>query len=728
MTRVVQTRAIAIAFGFMAALAATVSGQARPSTQPAIDLGNLSLEELLNLEVQGPAGLTAIDSRRMLPVDLTELDARDVQRSGARDLNHLLENYVPNAQLINHQWPQAHLGFQGIISDREDKYLYQVNGLTMNNRMLLGADNERALPLMGDINVVNVVRGPASATHGAGALAGVVDVETYNGLTLQGLDVKVRQGAIDRYTATELRYGRKLTETSGLFMYYGLADVRGADSEYFIGRSFPAGNGLPANVAGQPFAAPLADDGEAAFGALWHKAHVSYVHGPFEIWTRFVQDGGQARPGRDIYTGAKPEGLAVSEWTRGREVKNRQITVAARLKLDLSRTWNLELLQSDAAWLFTDRRAGTSVGRPVRHASEDGLFSRAIARWTPNAAHSLAFGTEYSPIWFSDPPQSDALDRAPVVTERDWQADTISFLFEDQWKINEQWTTFLSFRTDKNTYSDWLVSPRGTLVYAPTKNDTFKFMAGQSVRRGADEELWGEWKRNETIPRPETLRTYEISYARRLSGRWIAGVNGLYEDYDALGWIPAQLQSASLGRFQMAGGDVEITYRAPSTRLTFSEGVTKLVDSSLPSGAPAAGQGFTSQPYGFGNDLANWATSVTKLTLVRDIDTRWTVSSSVTYYSAFNGGEAYANYAATLAIPPSGVPLTDPGNDVPFGPNLFANLGMEYRPSQRWTIRMDGYNLAAPLGQSLSKRNYILRTSEYSGEPAGLGVSVAYHF
>jgi hypothetical protein len=193
-------------------------------------------------------------------------------------------------------------------------------------------------------------------------------------------------------------------------------------------------------------------------------------------------------------------------------------------------------------------------------------------------------------------------------------------------------------------------------------------------------------------------------------------VNGLYEDYDALGWIPAQLQSASIGRFQMAGGDVELTYRTPSTRLTFSEGVTKLVDSSLPFGAPAAGQGLTSQPYGFGNDLANWASSVTKLAIIRDIDKRWAVSSSVIYYSAFSGGEAYANYAATLAIPPSGVPRTDAGNDVPFGPNLYANLGMEYRPSQRWTIRVDGYNLAAPLGQSLSKRNYILRTSEYSLE------------
>ena len=132
--------------------------------------------------------------------------------------------------------------------------------------------------------------------------------------------------------------------------------------------------------------------------------------------------------------------------------------------------------------------------------------------------------------------------------------------------------------------------------------------------------------------------------------------------------------------------------------------------------------------YGFGDDLANWASLITKLAIVRDIDQHWTLSSSIVSYSAFNGGEAYADYAGTLAAPPSGVPLTDLGNDTPFGPNLYANLGVEYRPNKRWTIRIDGYNLAALPDRSLSKRNYILRTSEYSAEPAAVGVSVAYRF
>lgn len=731
-----RQKAIAVAISLLTASGAfsdtIVNHSSRPANPPggtatADDLASMSLEELLNVDVRNPAGLTTMDARR-LPVNLTELDSRDVQQSGARDLNHLLEAYVPNVQLINHHWPQAHLGFRGIISDREDKYLYQVNGLTLNNRMLLGADNERALPLLGDIRTVRVVRGPASATHGAGALAGVIDVEAYNGLTFQGADLKLRQGIVDQYTAAEIRYGLRLGNESGLFVYYGAADVQGADSRYYIGQSFPATNDLPANVAGQRSRVPMATAGEAAFDAPWQKAHLSYVNGPLEIWARFVQDGGEARPNRDIYTAVKPAEIPVNEWTRGRQAKNQQFTAAARLKTDLSPSWNLELLQSYDMWLLKDQRAGVSVGKPTRHAYEHQLFSRAIVLWTPNQAHSLALGTEYSHMWFHDPAQSDALDRAPVVVERDWETNTISLLAEHQWRINEHWTTFASFRTDKNTYSDWLISPRGTVVFTPTQLDTFKLMVGQSVRRGADEELWGEWKRNRTIPDPETLLTYEITYERKLTDDWRLSASGFFEDYDAIGWIPSQLRSASVGNFRIAGGELALTYATRSTRLILSESISTLVEASLPDDLPAAGQGITAEPYGFGSELANWAPSITKLTLVHDLSRHWSVSSSVIYYSGFPGGEDYAKYAATLISPPSGVPRSDPGYDTPYGPNLYVNMGLEWRPNDHWTVRLDGYNLAALFDRSLSKRNYILRTSEYSEEPAAVAISITYRF
>lgn len=708
-----------------------ISGQAqiavRTASRSDVDLFQMDLEALMDVRITGATGLTATDFRRS-PVAMTQLGARDIASSGAVDLNHALELFVPNAQFIHHHHLQSHLGFRGTISDREDKYLYQVNGRTMNNWMLLGADNERALPLLGDIHSVDIVRGPASATHGAGAVAGVIDVATYNGLTFQGSDLTFRQGFGDDYTAVEVRHGAKLNADSGFFIYYGLADMRGADSDYYIGRSYAATNGLPANVAGQPVSVDVANLGTAGFGDLWHKFHVSYTKGPLEFWGRFVQDGGQDRPMREIYSTTRPASISLEEWTRGRQFRNRQFTGTIHLKQELSPQWSLDLSQTYFQWAFKDQRAGVNYTQPERHAHETELNSRAIALWRPTDRQSLAFGTEYSHIWFHNPSYSDALDRAPAVLQRKWQVDMASLLAEHQWKLGEQWTSFLSYRTDKHTYTGWLHSPRASLIFTPTDRDTLKLMAGVSVRRGGDEELWSQWARSRTMPKPESLHSYEISYQRALSDQWRVGVNAFYQNYEAIGWIPALYYSSSIGEFDTAGGELELSYTSGATKITFSESLTKLVSADLPSGLSAAGQAITAQPYGYGNDLAEWSPFITKLAVTHDFSKTWAANGSVVHYSGFPGAQDYARYAASLPLPPSAVPVSDPGYTDPYGPNLYANLGLEFRFSRQWTVRLDSHNLAALADKKLSKRNYYFRLSEFSTQPASLTLTFRRRF
>ena len=708
----------------------TASTSSTPSQAGISGENNLSdlpsLEQLTNITV-GAAGLTAMDKRSQ-PVDVFTIDAHDIQESGAQDLDHLLEIYVPGAQILLHQTPATDFGMRGIMSDREDKYLYQVNGVTLNNRMLYGANIERDLPIMGDLNTVNVVEGPASATYGSGAISGVISVQTYTGLTFQGLDMTAKQGFINQYSTGEIRYGKKFDSTSGLFLYYGAAYVQGVDAPFYFGKSEPAKNGLPANVAGQPYSGPKARLGGMAFDTPWQKAHVSYVNGPFEIWSRFTQDGTDTENRRDIYTLTNPSDNPLSRWTDGRSLSNSVWTTAINYKEDLSPQWNLNALQSFDSWWVKDQRDGVSGPVPIRNSNEEQLFNHVVATWTPVEQESLAFGEEYSHIWYHDPPQSDALDTAPSVPKRDWETDTISFLMENQWKINKQFTLFLSAREDKNTYTGWLLSPRATLVYEPTKVDTIKLMAGKAVRRGDDEDIWGVFQRTGADSQPETLKSYEVAYERQLTNELNLHCDTYYEDYTALGWSPALLMDAELGEFEMAGGDIVLTYRADHARVTFSEGITKLLHSSVPSILPVAGQGISSASNGYGNDLASTSPSITKLAVDYDLLKQLTASGSVIYYYGFPGAQDYANYTATLAHPPSGVPLSDPGNNLPYGPNLYVNLGLEYRPNEHITARFDAYNLPAMFDPTLSKRNYILRGSEFSVQPTSLALSLRYSF
>ena len=720
------------------AVAPTAQAQNQPKSGGADPFKDMALEQLLKIEIKSVAALTQTDSRRV-PVAITELSARELGQSGFTDLNHALEAVVPNTQFIDHHHLQPHLGMRGVISDREDKYLFQVNGRTMNDRMLMGADNERALPMLGDIQSVTVVRGPASATLGAGAVAGAIGLQTYTGLTFQGFDANVRGDVVNQFAAGEFRYGTKFNDHSGLFAYYGIADQPGAsnsDAPYFYGHSYPATNGLPAYVAGQPVAFDLANFHAPGFDKPRQKAHLSLVGGPFELWARFVQDGAQDRPLREVYTTARPDSVPLSDWLRGRQFLNQQFTVAGTLKKAFSPHWNADAMVSYDNWWLRDLRMGTQVTAPAtRHGGESEYYGKAIATWSPTPAHSLAFGTEFSHEMFRDPYYSDALDRPPVVPERNWDTNTTSFLAEYQWKTSDKLTIFASARTDKHTYSDWLFSPRGTIVWTPNDLDTVKLMAGRSLRRGGDEELWSQYYRNThgsatgaLFPDPEKLTSYELSYDRKVGDSWHLGLHGFYEDYEAIGWVPALYYSTSIGDYKIAGGEFLLTFNAAGTRITFSEGISKLTDSSIPASLPPAGQAITAEPYGFGHDLAEWAPSITKLSVLHDFGRRVTASTSFVYYSGFPGAQDFADYAATLPAVPSAMPMSDPGFTVPYGPNAYWNVGLEYRPADRLVLRVDGYNLVDLWSQDLSKRNFYFRLSEYNVQPASLGLSLRYRF
>jgi hypothetical protein len=178
---------------------------------------------------------------------------------------------------------------------------------------------------------------------------GVIDVKTYTGLTFTGADLNVRQGLVDQYTAAEARYGQKFNDTSGLFMYFGVADVQGASDTYYIGHSYPAANGLPPNVAGQPNSGPLSNLNAPRSGSP----------GTRPMWITWTGRGNSGagssrmaawhRPPAPFTPRRCPAGETLDQWVTGREILNDQYTAAGRFKKDLSPTWNLELLQSDDA-------------------------------------------------------------------------------------------------------------------------------------------------------------------------------------------------------------------------------------------------------------------------------------------------------------------------------------------------------------------------------------------
>ncbi|MCV6639289.1 Plug domain-containing protein, partial [Candidatus Albibeggiatoa sp. nov. NOAA] len=123
---------------------------------------DLSLEELMNIQVAAPLASLTKTSQRLTPAAITIITKQQIEESGARSLNELLEIYVPNLQMMRHHWEMSHLGLRGILNDREEKYLLLVNGRVMNEHTHFGVISERDLSMLGDIQHIDVVRGSGS--------------------------------------------------------------------------------------------------------------------------------------------------------------------------------------------------------------------------------------------------------------------------------------------------------------------------------------------------------------------------------------------------------------------------------------------------------------------------------------------------------------------------------------------------------------------------------------
>lgn len=681
------------------------------------EFGNLDLMQLSRVRIV--SGTLTPTQRRLVPAQTSEIDSTTIVQSGARTLNELLEIYTPNTELIAHNTHLDHFGIRGIISDRDDKYLLRVNDKVMNNRFFVGAESERDLPLLGDLRSVTLIEGPGSATYGPGALAGVINLETYNGLTYNGADAQFRQGFLDEFTAGEFRVGKKLSEDSGIFLYGGVADQRGAnqdDSPYVFGKSFNTVGG-PAVVSGQPATFPVPNWHDAG-DILKLKFHASYVTGPVEVWARFTQGGGVVRPMR-----ATLETVDIETAEKGRRDLDQQFTTAAKYKADITEVFTLENLAS-YDWYQYRLWVYDAFPQP-QNRQEHEAYDRVLGTWTPNDEQSLAVGLEYSHMWFDGPRLGYGPSAGVPPVEDAWETDTISFLAEHQWHLGQKWTTFASIRADKQTYTDWLVSPRLAVAFTPTSKDTLKLIGARALRRNGDGELRQEHVQSGTTGSTETLDSLEFRYERQQTDHLSFAFSAFVEQNDAIGFDAAANHSTEIGTFNIWGVQPELTFRTGKTRLSLSHGFSKLYDSSL--ATPTTIQGITAEPYGYGHDLANWANHITKIALIRELGEKWTISTSLRIYWAFDGARDLANWNGAQSSPRS-FALADPGYDAAYGLSAYWNAGMEYRPTPHLMFRADLFDILGWADQTLNKRIYYFRGSDYSVEPASAAISAKLTF
>ncbi len=735
----------------------TCLGAAASDPNQKKDVFELSIDELMNVEVASAATLTET-TPRLVPAAMTTITQEQIKASGARSLFELLDIYVPNLQWSHHSWENDQMGLRGIINDRDDKYLLLVNGRNMNQRTHFGALTEQDQVLLSDIHHVEVIRGPGSALYGPGAISMVINIVTFNASNFQGTEVTTRAGVIEGFATGEVKHGEKFIDNDGgIFLYGGLGDYDGAN-KYNAPQIYPfdftSVNGwaprgtVPSDGTklGQPMTGDsTARDNAAAPHADPAKLHVEINKGNLDIWARYERGGKQFSPA-SMMLARGPASWADWFWfgiynNNGRPLPEIYPDFYAYQQLTGFIGYTQELTEKagiDYAFSYsTISLIKERLADPVDAYREDNLYAKALLKWQVHDNHKIAFGPEYyhfdlglDPFSGFDYPEHGIQGAASTVSPRTqewgngtqmprWSTDMFSLLGEWQWKITDQLTTFLGGRVDEHTYTQPMYSPRAAGVLTPTERDTLKAIWTQSVRMNFEAEMKKQHDATGTDSDPEKLDSWELRYERQQTKNLDLAVSGYLHRLNAISWDNSLQKSTVVGTQKDAGVELEAIYHTEKDRLAVSHGFTKLVEFDQKTGRTSH---ISSEPYG--HDLTNWSNNNTKVDYRHKLDDHWTFNGSLRVYWGFPGLKTYEDWNSPV--------LVDHGWERTYRGSYFLDLGLEYKPNKHLEIGMYGYNLLGIFDSDLNKRNTVesgnAGGSGFRSAAPALAVSATYAF
>jgi outer membrane receptor protein involved in Fe transport len=195
-----------------------------------VDFGafdNLSLEDLLNVQVRSASFFVL--SADKVPNTSYKIEARSFTKLPVRTLAGLLDATVPGLFVGNDRFFGPVLAQRGAVTDSNAKTVVMLDGQNLNQRFDYGYNMALALPLLGDLDAVEVIQGPGAILYGSGSISGFVNMLPKTGSSHPGLELTSELGAFDVATSVQASYGVTYgpNKTNDLFIYAGLARAGG---------------------------------------------------------------------------------------------------------------------------------------------------------------------------------------------------------------------------------------------------------------------------------------------------------------------------------------------------------------------------------------------------------------------------------------------------------------------------------------------------------------------
>jgi iron complex outermembrane recepter protein len=458
--------------------------------EPEEDLSELSLEELLNLEVT-----IASKSKQKLsevPAAVYVLSGEEIRRSGHSSIPEALR-MVPGFY-VSHwttgAWDVTSRGFGPGLSATNAAFLNQllilIDGVVVYSPLFAGTWWPLQDIDLNDVDRIEIVRGPGGILWGSNAVHGVVHVITKKAADTQGFKAYVRGANDDRHGS--LRYGAPIGENGAYRAYVKLAEY---------------------DTAHNPF---------ADFGQDWNmnsagmRADWSGHGKDFTVWSRGYF-------GEFEMMATEPITFAT--------VADESDKLGFQLFGSMS---DLEAGSTWQAWFTTDRQDIPSVLDQAID-SFDFEYHRDVE--ISNSSR-LLYGGGYRMI------HSDLEGDDPAVLAFDPETQTQNILrvfAVDTVDVSDEVQLVAGLTLEHNTFTEFEVQPTLRASWSPTEHLTTWASVSRAVRTPSLEEnsiAPGSSIAGSTSFKSEVLWAYEVGVRAMLGHQVSTDLTAFYNDYDHL--------------------------------------------------------------------------------------------------------------------------------------------------------------------------------------------------
>jgi len=697
------------------------------------NLLDLKLEDLTQIEVTNTsASLTQI-SNQNTPGLITVITSEDIEESGARNLDELLEIYVPSFQYMYKVYG-SQMGIRASISDRNNKILLLVNNRVMNMKTSDGgAVTERWFSMLGDIKKVTVIIGPGSPIYGAGAIAGVINIETFNGYEKKGVEVTGKVGAVEKFTMAQVSYAQTIFDNSKLYCYYGVDRYSGADeSDAPLKFAFDYNGPYSWNEtiraqADKPYPYQTTNDGASLNHELRHKAHLQINSPNFLLWARFTRSSLENPTEQKIFQWISENNKDTYQDTG---TQNQQFTLYGeyihKINSDFSINTNLSYQKSS---LYSNYK-GNSFVLGSKAWGEDNIMAKVNVKYNYDDNNLFAFGGEYiynrlgksSEIGFT---QYSYINKD--LNDTQWNTSTISFFGEYQKHFTKDLTMFAGARVDKHNYLKYIYSPRISFIYNLKNQNVFKLNWNRSNRYSDETDLYLDYISDKALNDIEKIDTLEFIYAKYLQNSKLE-LSVFYNKQEVIAYNASLAETTTLGDINFYGGELQLSYKTEKFLFNLSHSYTKLKDFTQEDSQTTI-QNISASVYGFGDDFANSYQNTTKLRLNYQLNSQLKWINSLRVFWKLQGSEDMANYNISLENTPPDLyklPYYEDDHTRAFQESIYYNTSLVWNMNKKTTITLYGYNLLGIFDQAYNKRNFYHYTSQYREVAPSASISMQY--